>query len=38
MPKNLVLVGGGYAHLKTLAGLHEFVRRGHRVTVIQPSP
>lgn len=37
MGKHLVLVGGGHAHMVTLANLHEFIRRGHRVTVIGPS-
>ena len=38
MPKHLVLVGGGHAHMTTLAELERFTDRGHRVTVIQPSP
>ena len=38
MTKHLVLVGGGHAHLMTLAALSRFTGRGHRVTVIQPSP
>lgn len=37
MGKHLVLVGGGHAHMMTLAGLHNFVQKGHRVTVIGPS-
>lgn len=37
MGKHLVLVGGGHAHMVTLANLHTFVERGHRVTVVQPS-
>lgn len=37
MGKRLVLVGGGHAHMMTLARLHEFVERGHEVTVIGPS-
>ena len=37
MKKHLVLAGGGHAHMMTLANLHQFVERGHRVTVIQPS-
>lgn len=37
MGKHLVLVGGGHAHMVTLANLHTFVDRGHRVTVIGPS-
>lgn len=37
MGKHLVLVGGGHAHLTTLVKLDEFVKRGHRVTLIGPS-
>ena len=37
MGKHLVLVGGGHAHMVTLANLNEFIKRGHRVTVIGPS-
>jgi len=37
MGKHLVLIGGGHAHMVTLAKLHTFVERGHRVTVIGPS-
>jgi NADH dehydrogenase FAD-containing subunit len=37
MGKHLVLVGGGHAHMFTLANLHTFVDKGHRVTVIGPS-
>jgi NADH dehydrogenase FAD-containing subunit len=35
--KHLVLIGGGHAHMVTLANLHTFVERGHQVTVIGPS-
>lgn len=38
MPKHLVFVGGGHAHLTALAGLRDTVRAGHRVTLIGPSP
>lgn len=38
MGKDLVLVGGGHAHMVTLANLHRLIRMGHRVTVIGPSP
>ena len=38
MAKHLVLVGGGHAHMVTLANLRRFVERSHRVTVIGPSP
>jgi len=37
MGKHLVLIGGGHAHMVTLAMLHTFVEKGHRVTVIGPS-
>jgi len=37
MPKHLVLVGGGHAHMVTLANLHRFIEKGHKVTVIGPS-
>jgi NADH dehydrogenase FAD-containing subunit len=37
MAKHLVLVGGGHAHMMTLANIHAFVAKGHRVTVIGPS-
>ena len=32
-----MLVGGGHAHMMTLANIHAFVEKGHRVTVIGPS-
>ncbi|NOQ47419.1 MAG: pyridine nucleotide-disulfide oxidoreductase [Desulfobulbaceae bacterium] len=35
--KQLVLIGGGHAHLVMLANLHVFVEKGIQVTVIQPS-
>jgi NADH dehydrogenase FAD-containing subunit len=38
MERHLVLVGGGHAHMETLLNLYEFTRRGHRVTLISPSP
>jgi NADH dehydrogenase FAD-containing subunit len=37
MTKHLVLVGGGHAHMVTLANINAFVGKGHRVTVIGPS-
>ena len=37
MGKQLVLIGGGHAHMVTLARLGEFVAKGHGVTVIGPS-
>lgn len=38
MGKHLVLVGGGHAHLTTIANIPKFTGLGHRVTVIGPSP
>ncbi len=38
MGKHLVLVGGGHAHLTVLLNLAGYVERGHRVTLIGPSP
>ena len=38
MEKHLVLVGGGHAHMVTLAKLHRFIEKGHHITVIGPSP
>ena len=37
MTKHLVLVGGGHAHMVSLAKLHTFVGKGYRVTVVGPS-
>lgn len=37
MGKHLVLVGGGHAHMVTLANLQHFAAKGHHVTVIGPS-
>lgn len=34
--KRLVLIGGGHAHMVTLANLRNFVNKGYEVTVIQP--
>lgn len=38
MGKHLVLAGGGHAHMTVMARLHEFTARGHRVTLVSPSP
>jgi NADH dehydrogenase FAD-containing subunit len=38
MEKHLVLVGGGHAHLTVLLNVADYVQRGHRVTLIGPSP
>ena len=37
MAKQLVLVGGGHAHMMTLGHIRNIMERGHRVTVIGPS-
>jgi NADH dehydrogenase FAD-containing subunit len=37
MKKRLVLIGGGHAHMVTLANLEKIVEKGHDVTVIGPS-
>jgi NADH dehydrogenase FAD-containing subunit len=38
MGKHLVFVGGGHAHLTALLNMGEYIQRGHRVTVVGPSP
>ncbi|WP_300667898.1 FAD-dependent oxidoreductase [Desulfoluna sp.] len=38
MKKKLLLLGGGHAHLETLAALETIQKRGHEVTVVAPSP
>jgi len=38
MGKHLVFVGGGHAHLAALLRLKEYIQRGHKVTLINPSP
>jgi NADH dehydrogenase FAD-containing subunit len=37
MKKKLVLIGGGHAHMVTLANLSKFIKKGHSVVVIGPS-
>jgi NADH dehydrogenase FAD-containing subunit len=37
MKTNLLLAGGGHAHMVTLNNLHRFVEKGYQVTVIGPS-
>jgi NADH dehydrogenase FAD-containing subunit len=37
LKKKLVLIGGGHAHMVTLANIAAIVQKGHRVTVIGPS-
>jgi NADH dehydrogenase FAD-containing subunit len=38
MGKHLVFVGGGHAHLTALLRSQEYIRRGHKVTLVSPSP
>lgn len=38
MAKHLLLIGGGHAHLTVLTNLDEYTKRGHRVTLVSPSP
>ncbi len=38
MGKHLVLAGGGHAHMTCLKNLRSFISKGHRVTLINPSP
>lgn len=38
MGRELVLVGGGHAHLTVLSRIDRYVRRGHRVTLVSPGP
>lgn len=37
MGKQLLLVGGGHAHMMTIVNLRRFIDKGHRVNVIAPS-
>lgn len=37
MGKHLVLIGGGHAHMVTLANLDQFIKKGHKVSVVGPS-
>ena len=38
MGRHLVLVGGGHAHMTVMLNLRDYVARGHRITLIGPSP
>ncbi|PLY12588.1 MAG: pyridine nucleotide-disulfide oxidoreductase [Desulfuromonas sp.] len=38
MGRHLLLVGGGHAHLHTLSQARAILRRGHRITLINPQP
>lgn len=37
MGKHIILAGGGHAHLETIANIHKFTEKGHRVTLISPE-
>ena len=37
MGKRLLLLGGGHAHMVTLANIRTLRSQGHEVTVIQPD-
>ena len=37
MKKNLILIGGGHAHMTALENISRFVEKGYKVTVIGPS-
>jgi NADH dehydrogenase FAD-containing subunit len=38
MSKHLILVGGGHAHMTVMLNLRTYIDRGHRVTLVGPSP
>jgi len=38
MGRHLILVGGGHAHLHALSQARGILRRGHRMTLINPQP
>lgn len=38
MKKHLVLVGGGHAHLKVILRIRDYIQKGHKVTLVSPSP
>lgn len=37
MGKHIIFVGGGHAHLTSLLNSHDFISRGHRVTLVSAS-
>lgn len=37
MGKHLVLIGGGHAHMTSLANIDQVTARGHQVTLVSPS-
>jgi NADH dehydrogenase FAD-containing subunit len=37
MGRRLILIGGGHAHMVTLANVQHFIKRGHQVMLISPS-
>jgi NADH dehydrogenase FAD-containing subunit len=38
MGKHLVLVGGGHAHMTSLVNINQVTARGHKATLVSPSP
>lgn len=38
MGKHLILVGGGHAHMTSLVNIDQVTARGHKVTLVSPSP
>jgi len=38
MSKHLVLVGGGHAHMTVMLNIAEYLKKGHRVTLVSASP
>jgi len=38
MGKHLVLVGGGHAHMTTLVNIDQVSARGHKATLVSPTP
>ena len=38
MGKHLVLVGGGHAHMTTLLNIDQVTTRGHKATLVSPTP
>lgn len=38
MGKNLVLAGGGHAHMTVMLNIRDYIERGHHVTLISPEP
>lgn len=38
MKRHLVFAGGGHAHMTALVKLGDYIKQGHKVTLISPSP